>query len=128
MTYIEVQQLVLGLTKLDCNTLMWLNRKSNVALECVSTNDQMIHSNVVPPINLPLQPVFNLRSIFKIPIDQVNPDYDNVFELAMEAMEKLYEPMGGHDGGFTFNILEKREPTFSLGNFYGQAWPIKNTK
>jgi len=51
----------------------------------------------------------------------VNPDYDNIWELALEAMEKLHEPMGGHDGELTFNILEKREPTFSLGNFYGQA-------
>ena len=30
---------------------MWLNPKPNVVLQCVSTNDQMIQSNVVPPIN-----------------------------------------------------------------------------
>ena len=30
---------------------MWLNPKQNVALLCVSTNDQMINSNVVPPIS-----------------------------------------------------------------------------
>ena len=31
---------------------MWLNPKPNVALECVSTNDQMIQFNVVPPIEM----------------------------------------------------------------------------
>ena len=31
---------------------MWLNPKPNVALECVSTNDQMIQSNVVPLYNI----------------------------------------------------------------------------
>ena len=29
---------------------MWLNQKPNVALQCVSTNDQMILSNLVPAI------------------------------------------------------------------------------
>ena len=33
-----------------CYTLIWLIPKRNVALQCVSTNDQMIQSNVVPPI------------------------------------------------------------------------------
>ena len=28
---------------------MWSNPKPDVALECVSTNDQVIRSNVVPP-------------------------------------------------------------------------------
>ena len=29
---------------------MWSNPKVDAALQCVSTNDQMIQSNVVPPI------------------------------------------------------------------------------
>ena len=53
-----------------------------------------------------------------------NPDYEQIFDLAMKAMEKLYEPLNGYDAGFDgsrFNSLEKRKPSFSLGNFYGQA-------
>ena len=34
-----------------CYSLMWFISKLNVTLLCVSTNDQMIHSNVVPPIH-----------------------------------------------------------------------------
>ena len=30
---------------------MWSKPKPNVALSCVSTNDQMIQSNAVPPID-----------------------------------------------------------------------------
>ena len=46
-----------------------------------------------------------------------NPDYEEI----MDAMEALYEPMGKHGGGiFNLNVLDKREPSFSLGNFYGQ--------
>ena len=29
---------------------MWLNPRPSVTVQCVSTNDQMIQSNVVPPI------------------------------------------------------------------------------
>ena len=32
-------------------TLMWSNPKPNVEIQCVSTKDQMIQSNVVPPIS-----------------------------------------------------------------------------
>ena len=42
---------------------MWSNPKRNVALLCVSTNDQIMQSNVVPPIqdNILSEPVKTLK-------------------------------------------------------------------
>ena len=105
-----------------CYTLISLIPKRNVALQCVSTNDQMIQSNVVPPILL-VTMYRKIPEYWMVKSKKLHSQSIKEFSIGQDGSKKV-KSWDRHWGRFLYSLIFSKNDGFvkTFKTFWWWFW------